>query len=457
MAKKLIENGWVIPVAGDQPYIERGAVAVEDDEIVAVGSTEEVGKGFQPDETFDAFGKAVLPGFVNTHTHLMGAFNKALTEDPPCVSGGLFTIAIPLQREYIQPDEVYFPAMVHAMEMVRTGTTTINEVWWFERETAKAVRDLGLRAVIAENISEADLTRLGPDNLHRDFNEDEGKRSIDEAFAFIEEWNGGADGRITCRLGPFSPDTCSEKTLLRVKELGQDRGLGYHVHLAQIPGEVEYMQKAYGKGSVEFMRDLGYLSPDFVGIHCVFMTPEEVAMMAESGAHMSHTAYLVGKRSYFPPMTEVYKQGVSVSIGSDWLSNDVFKIPRAAILLARHQAADVGIIDADKVLELATMGGARALGLDKHVGSLAAGKKADLFLLDMTTPWTNPIRPENIVTNIVYNANGSDVTDVMIDGNWVVRERKFTTVDEKDVLAQCQKRADTVWERARSLFEGSGG
>jgi 5-methylthioadenosine/S-adenosylhomocysteine deaminase len=444
----------VIPITGDRPYIERGAVAIEDDRIVAVGPTEEVRSTFTPDQTVDASGRAVLPGFVNTHTHLMGAFNKALTEDPPCVSGGLFTIAMPLQRNYILPEEVYFPAMVHAMEMVRTGTTCINEVWWFERETAKAVRDLGLRAVIAENISEADLSRLGPDNLHRDFDEDEGKRSIDEALAFIEEWHGAADGRITCRFGPFSPDVCSEKTLLRVKELAEAKGLGYHVHLAQIPGEVEYMQKAYGKGSVEYMHDLGYLSPNFVGIHCVFMTPDEVAMMAESGAHMSHTAYLVGKRAYFPPMTEVYKQGVSVSIGSDWLSNDVFKILRAAILLTRHQAGDVGIINGEKVLELATMGGARALGLDQEIGSLEAGKKADLFLLDLETPWVNPIRPENLITNIVYNANGSDVTDVLINGQWVVNDRRFVTVDQRDVLAQCQKRADVVWERARDLIVG---
>jgi len=176
--------------------------------------------------------------------------------------------------------------------------------------------------------------------------------------------------------------------------------------------------------------------------------------MAETGAHMSHTAYLVGKRAYFPPMTEIYKQGVSVSIGSDWLSNDVFKILRAAILLARHQAGDVGILNGEKVLELATMGGARALGLDQEVGSLEAGKKADLFLLDLQTPWVNPIRPENLITNIVYNANGSDVTDVLINGEWVVTDGRFVTVDQRDVLAQCQKRADAVWERARDLIEG---
>ena len=451
--KLLVDNGWVIPVDGRRPFIERGAVAIDGTRIVAVGPRDEVVKGFKAEKTLDATGKAVLPGFVNTHSHLMGAFNKALTEDPPQLAGGLFKVAMPLQCKYIRPEEVYWPATMHALETLRTGTTTINEVWWFEREIAKAVRDVGLRAVIAENISEHDLTRLHPDYQERHYDLDEGKRAIEAALAFVDEWHGGADGRITCRFGPFSADTCSEATLVGIRELAESRGLGFHVHLAQIPGEVEYMRKAYGKGSVQYLHGLGYLSPRFVGAHCVFMTPGEIDIMKETGAHMSHTAYLVGKRGYFPPMPEIYKRGVSVSIGADWLSNDMFKILRAAILLTRHQAKSTAVIDAAKVLELATMGGARALGLDRDIGSLEAGKKADLFVLNLRLPWLNPIRPQNLVTNIVYNANGSDVTDVIVDGRVVVAGGQATMVDEDEVYRACQQTAERVWARARALFD----
>jgi 5-methylthioadenosine/S-adenosylhomocysteine deaminase len=152
-------------------------------------------------------------------------------------------------------------------------------------------------------------------------------------------------------------------------------------------------------------------------------------------------------------MTEVYRQGVSVSIGSDWLSNDVFKIMRAAILLARHQAKSSAIIDAPRVLEFATMGGARALGLDKEVGSLEIGKRADLFLLNLRVPWLQPIRPQNIVSNIVYNANGSDVTDVIIDGQIVVEAGRCVTVSEDEAFRECERVAKVVWERARPLFD----
>jgi 5-methylthioadenosine/S-adenosylhomocysteine deaminase len=212
------------------------------------------------------------------------------------------------------------------------------------------------------------------------------------------------------------------------------------------------MRKAYGKGSVEYLHGLGYLSPRFVGAHCVFMTPAEVGIMKDTGAHMSHTAYLVGKRGYFPPMDEVYRQGVSVSIGADWLSNDVFKTLRAAILLARHQAKSTTIINGPRVLEFATLGGARALGLEREIGSLEVGKRADLFLLNLRLPWLNPIRPQNIVSNIVYNANGSDVTDVVIDGRIVVEDGRCVTVDETEAFRECERVARTVWERARPLL-----
>lgn len=451
--KLLVDNGWVIPVDGRRPIIEQGAVAIDGTRIVAVGPRDEVVRGFAAERTLDATGKAVLPGFVNTHSHLMGAFNKAITEDPPALSGGLFKIAMPLQCKYIRPEEVYWPATMHALETLRTGTTTINEVWWFEREIAKAVRDVGLRAVIAENISEHDLTKLHPDYQERHYDLDEGRRAIETALAFIDEWHGGADGRITCRFGPFSADTCSEATLVRIRELAAARDLGFHVHLAQIPGEVEYMRKTYGKGSVQYLHGLGYLSPRFVGAHCVFMTPDEIDIMKDTGAHMSHTAYLVGKRGYFPPMPEIYERGVSVSIGADWLSNDMFKILRAAILLARHQAKSTAVIDAARILEMATMGGARALQLDREIGSLEVGKKADLFLLNLRLPWLNPIRPQNLVTNIVYNANGSDVTDVIVDGRPVVAGGGATMVDEDEVYRACQRTAESVWTRASALFD----
>jgi len=349
---------------------------------------------------------------------------------------------------------MYWLASMHALELLCTGTTTTNEVGKYEREIAKVVRDSGLRAVMAENIRDSEVTAVRPGVVERKFNPAEAARCIDAANAFIDEWHGKADGRITCRFGPNAPDTCSEETLVRVKELAAKRGLGLHTHLAQVPGEREYIEKAHGKSPVKYLDELGYLSPNLVAAHCVFMSEEDVEIFAARGAHMSHTAYLVGKRGYFPPMKSLYAKKASIALGSDWLSNDMFKIMRSAILLARQQAGSVGVVDGPKVLELATMGGARALGMAHEIGSLEAGKKADLILIDLETPWVNPIRPQQLVSNIVYNANGSDVTDVFVDGRQVVANRRPTMIDMREALRQCQATSAALWQRAGALFGG---
>lgn len=450
MAKLRIDNGWLIPIDGRRDVVERGAVLIEDGRIVAAGPRDEI-RG-AADTTIDATGKAILPGFVNTHIHLIGALNKALTEDVPGVSGGLFKIAMPIHFKYLELGDVYWPAVIHALEFLRTGTTTINEVGRFEREVVKAVRDVGLRAVMAETIRETDVMRVRPGITEREFDADAGQRCIDTALEFIDEWHGAAGGRITCRLGPHAPDTCSPRTLMRIKDLAEQRGLGLHMHVAQVPGETEYIRKAHGKTSVAYLTELGYVSPKLIAVHCVFMTPDDVQLMVERGAHMSHTAYLVGKRGYFPPMTEAYRRGLSVSLGADWLSNDMFKIMRSAIILARQQAHSSDVLDARRALHMATIGGACALGLDAEIGSLEPGKRADLFLLNLRTPWMYPIRPQQLITNIVYNANGSDVTHVIVDGRVVVADGRSLSIDDDLALDESQKAAGAVWQRAADLF-----
>ena len=451
----LVEHGWVVPVDGRAGCIEDGAVAIDGDRIVAVGTTSELAARFAGAQHIDARGKAVLPGFINTHIHLIGGLNKGLTEDLSGVSGGLFKIAMPLHYVYAEAADVYWLASMHVLECLRTGTTTVNEMGKFEREVAKVVRDAGLRAVMAENIRDSAVVDVRPGVVERSFDADEAERCFEAANAFVDEWHGKADGRITCRIGPNAPDTCSERTLLRAKELAAKRGLKLHTHLAQVPGEREYVTRATGRSPVKYLADLGLLDANLIGAHCVFLSEDDVELLAESGAHMSHTAYLVGKRAYFPPMASLYAKKASVALGSDWLSNDMFKIMRSAILLARQQCGQVGVLDGQRVLEMATIGGARALGMEREIGSLEAGKKADLILVDMESPWTSPIRPAQFVANLVYNANGSDVTDVFVDGRRVVADRRATLIDSAEARSQCQDAAERTWARASQLFSGA--
>ncbi|MDB5028145.1 MAG: 5-methylthioadenosine/S-adenosylhomocysteine deaminase, partial [Candidatus Eremiobacteraeota bacterium] len=185
---------------------------------------------------------------------------------------------------------------------------------------------------------------------------------------------------------------------------------------------------------------------------CVFLSDSDIEIFAETGTKFSHTSYHVPKRGYFPPMEKVYAAGIDVSFGSDWCSNDLWKFMRAGILIPRVQTGDVGMLNGYDALRMATLGGARALGMENEIGTLEAGKKADIILVDVTTPWCNPIYKPNLITNLVFNANGSDVTDVFVDGNAVVSDREIRTVDRREVLKETQRRAERLWGLASQTW-----
>ena len=452
MAKTLIEHGWVIPMTRREHTIPDGAVALDGDRIVAVGPTAEVKATFKPDKTIDARGKAVLPGLVNTHIHLVGSLNKGTTEDAKRAMGGSFKRAIPLQEDHVFADDVYFHALVHGIEAVKTGTTTLNEMWWYMPEPAKVVKDLGVRAVVGGVVREMNTGQITPGKFDRTWLPELAKRNLDECEALIQEWHGAAKGRITTRVAPDGPDRARPETLAKCGELARKYGVGLHTHCASVPAEQAFMEHNYGKRSVEVLEDCGLMGPDMLAVHCVFLSDRELEIFRSTDTKFGHTAYLVGKRGYMPPMEKFYNSGIEISLASDWISNDMWTIMKAAVILARVQSGNVELIDAWKALEMATMGGARCLGMDKEIGSLAAGKKADVILVDMSTAWVNPIRRQNVVSGLVYNAQGGDVTHVWIDGELVVDDRRMTTVDEKEAIRECQKVADKVWERGKHLF-----
>jgi 5-methylthioadenosine/S-adenosylhomocysteine deaminase len=239
-------------------------------------------------------------------------------------------------------------------------------------------------------------------------------------------------------------------------DLARKHGVGLHAHLCSVPGEAEFMKAMWGKTSVPLLRELGLLSPNFIGAHCVFMDDEDIAIMAETGACMSHTAFLVGKRGYYPPMDRIYPSDMRVSLGTDWLSNDMFQVMRSAIVILRAVFNNVAIRTAVDVLRMATIGGATCLGMQDQIGSLEVGKKADVILVDLRKAWLQPLRVENLVANLVYNANGGDVSHVFVDGELLVDEGTLKRFDESELFDEAQKVADDVWLRSKYLFEREG-
>lgn len=452
MSKTYISADWVLPMAGDAFAIAGGAVVFENDRIVAVGKADDLAvHKAAADHAHDLAGYAVMPGLVNTHTHVAGAITKAMTED---VSGygGAFKVALPMHEHYVRQEDVYLPGLLHAVEMLRTGTTTINECWWHQPESAKVIRDSGIRGVVAAEIREMDSSNAGFGNMERKWDRRMADQGIDEAIDLIENWHGKADGRITCRVAPDGPDRCTPKLLVELKELADKYGIGLHAHTASIPGEAEFMLHTYGKRTIHFLNDLGLLGPGYVGAHCAFVDDSEIEVMRETGMHMAHTAYLVAKRGYYPPMERIYKAGVSVALGSDWLSNDMWKVMRFAALIPRILSGNVGIRSGKDVLTMATIGGAKALGMEKEIGSLEPGKKADIIAIDMRQSWFHPFRDEDLAANLVFNGNSTDVREVYVDGKHVVADGRMKDIDERALIGEARAVAKSVWDRAAPLF-----
>ncbi|MCX7309081.1 MAG: amidohydrolase family protein [Afipia sp.] len=446
MGCTLIENGYLIPMNKNE-VVADGAVAFEGTRIIYVGAT----KGFdrqkhRPDTIINARGKAILPGLINTHIHLVGAYMKGLTEDVPGSgdTAGLYKRGFPVVCS-LADEDYYSGCMTHALEMIMSGTTTISSTFLNERLVGPVAKDLGIRAVLSEWIVGTDLLKLSARNMERPWDQSLVEKGLDAAQELFENWHGKADGRITTRISPGGPGYLSDKGIEQTRDLAKKHGVGINIHIAEVPGETEFVLARYGKRPMELGRDLGILTPETIGFHCVFLNDSDIEIMHETGMNLSHTAFHTPKRGYFPPMEKVHKRGVSVSIGSDWCSNDLWKFIRSSILFPRVKTGDVSLMEGYDALRLATVGGARALGMEKDIGTLEVGKKADIILLDLTLPWYRPIRIENLISNIVYNSNGSDVTDVFVDGVRVVSDRAVTTVDAEAIMQDCQSRAERVW------------
>ena len=454
MARILIDGGYVVPMDARDRVVADGVVAIDGDRLAYVGAKDGFDRAaFAADTVVSARGRAVLPGLINTHIHLIGAYLKGITEDTPGRAGsGLFNRALPILAECRDPQDVYFGCLAHATEMAMTGTTTLVNTWHREVNVAPAVRDLGLRASLSEMLVEIGLAGLNADTTERPWRTDRLDRAMDAAVELHETWHGKEDGRITVRVSPGGPGYTSLEGMARSRALADRLGVGINVHIAEVPGETEFALRLYGKRPMEIGIESGVLRPDCIAIHCVFMNERDVELLAESGATLSHTSYHVAKRGYFPPMAHVYRTDINVALGSDWCSNDLWQYMKAAILIPRTITGDVEMLSGWDALEMATMGGARGLGMADAIGSLEAGKKADVILVDVSRPWMRPIRMENFCSNLVYNANGADVTDVFVDGRPIVRDREVVTIDRDAVFDEVQGRAETIWARAETKF-----
>lgn len=443
MSKMLIDNGFLIPMDGRNRVLREKGIVIDGNRIIAIDNSEKLKREYDIDTVIDARNKAVLPGFVNAHTHVAPTpILRGLTEDK---TDGFYGFALPMEKHLLKED-VYPLSLLGCIDVIKSGSTCINEIWHYMSETARAIEKTGLRAVISHKIKEVDLSKIQYDIY--EFNSEEGEYRLKENIKLIKKWHGRANGKILCRFGPHATDTVSPELFKRIRNLANKYKVGIHIHIAQSEREISQMKKVYGKTSVEFLNGIGFLGSDVIAAHLTYVSNKEIDILYRTGTSMAHCPLIMAKVGSFPPMREIYKKHIKVALGTDWVGMDPFSTMRFAIGITRILTSSIPIISSYKALEMFTIESARALGLEREIGSIEIGKKADVILIDIKKPHLVPTtKSYDIISSLVYNANGNDVDTVIIDGRIIMEDRKIISMNEDEIIDKGEQIAEEIWDR----------
>ena len=446
----LLTNAIVITVNNNMDVYEPGAVAISADKIVAVGPDKEIQYAYDAAHVIDCNGKIVMPGLINAHTHVPMTLLRGLADDLR-LDVWLLGYMMPVERQFVSPEFVTLGTKLAAAEMIRSGVTCFADMYYFENEVAKASEAAGMRAVCAQTV----LKFPTPDS-----------QSYEEALnlsrEFIEQWKG--NDLIIPAVGPHAPYTCTDEILKACSDLAKEFDVPLHIHISETANEVENMRRERGMPVVPYVKKQTVLEAKVIAAHCVHIDDGEMHTLAHADAGVVHNPSSNLKlASGFAQVGSWLEHGLKVGIGTDGPSSnndlDMFEEIRLAAFLGKSVSNDPTALPAITVIRLATIDGADALHMAELTGSLEVGKKADLILVDIS-PVHNVPRykhdPNGIYSQLVYSTKGRDVTDVMINGKWVLLDRQLTTLDEKSLLQQSQVYAEKIdaflLEREKSVL-----
>ncbi len=435
----VITGGAVVTMDPARRILSPGAVAVDGREIVAVGTPGEIALRFSAAEAIDAAGAAVLPGLVNTHTHAPMVMYRGLADDLALMDW-LQQYIFPAEAKTVSADMVRIGTRLAALEMIQSGTTTFADMYYFEDEIARATKAAGLRAVLGQTLIGFPVAdaKTAADGVRR-------------AEAFLKAFAG--DELITPAPAPHSSYTVDEATLRTVRELADRYRTPILTHLAETEDEAAIIRERHGMTPTAWLDSVGLLGPRLVAAHGVWLSDEDIAILRRTGASVSHNPESNMKlASGAAPVPKLLAAGVTVGLGTDGAASnndlDMFEAMRQAAFLHKHASRDPRAVPAVAALEMGTLLGARALGLDTLIGSIEVGKRADLIVVAMDgarqTPMYNP------VSHLVYVAHGDDVRTTVVNGKVLMRDRRMRTLDERVVLADARALAAKVREAVRA-------
>jgi 5-methylthioadenosine/S-adenosylhomocysteine deaminase len=430
----IVSGATVVTMDANRAIYEDGSVAVKGDSIVAVGPRNEIESRYKAQQTIDGKGKLVLPGFVNGHTHVPMTLFRGLHDDVT-LNDWLYKYIFPAEAKNVNEEFVRWGTRLAAAEQIRAGVTTFADMYYFEDAVADETKAAGMRGVLGETF----IDFPAPDN-----------KSEAEMLAyterFLKKWQG--DPLIHAAPAPHSIYTCSKKTLQDAAALARKYHAPIVIHVAEMKKERDDSEKQNGMSPVQYLEKIGLLGPDIVAAHCIFVDEADRKLLAERNVGCVHNpSSNMMLASGVSPVPEMRAAGIAVGLGTDGPAGsnndlDLMEEMDLAAKLAKITKMDPLALNAKAVVEMATIDGARALHMEREIGSLETGKKADLVLIGLDAPRAVPMY--DVYAQLAYALKGSDVETVVIGGRVVMRDRKLLTVKEEEVLQKAREYRKSV-------------
>jgi len=425
----VIHNGTIVTVNNSFEIISDGLLCIKTGKLKRVEALAHNSSLPAAAETIDARGGLILPGLVNTHTHLPMTLFRGLADDLP-LDVWLNTHIFPAEKAHVDPEHVRWGTLLACAEMLLSGTTTCCDGYFYENTVAEAVKTSGMRAILGQGVIDFPAPGV-PDPIE----------NIKIPDAFVTRWQ-HPTSLITPSVFCHSTYTCGAETLRKAKALCVERGLLFQIHAAETQNECRQIRHEHQCTPIQYLDRLEIIDENTLLIHCVWLTDKDIDIIATRGAAISHNPESNAKLAAgIAPIPEILKSGIPVGLGTDGCASnnnlDLFHEMDMAAKLHKAATFDPTTMDAKTVVEMATIGGAKAIGLDTHIGSLEVGKQADVIIVDTRKPHLSPMY--HPASHIVYAAKSSDVRDVVVDGRISVRNRNVVGLDVHRIMSEVRK------------------
>ena len=424
----IVKGKNLLPMDKTMAIIEDGLVAVSGNDIVAVGARNDLEKKYKAREVIDVGNSIVMPGLVNTHTHAAMAYFRGLADDLP-LKEWLAEHIWPAETKYVNENFVKKSSELACLEMIKSGTTAFNDMYFFADITALTARQANLRVMLGEGIIDFKTPSC-----------DTPSQALDKAISLLERYVN--DKLIKIALTPHAIYTVNKKILIKVRDLAVRYNLPVHIHVSETKKEVDDCKKKHGLTPVAYLDNLGLLNKNTIAAHSVWLDEDDIAIYKKRGVKASHCPISNMKlASGIAPIAKMIKQDIIIGLGTDSAASnntlDIFSEMRACALSQKAHNLDSTILPAREIVKMATINGARVLGLDKDIGSLEIGKKADIITINLDKPHLQPIH--NLYSHLVHCVEAQDVDNVIINGQVVMKNRGVQTLDEERILKDVKK------------------